>query len=320
MKAAFISTVLNEGQNIVPFLRSILAQTKLPYEVIIVDGGSSDNTLSELKKFEKQFLKKGIEFRVLQKVGNRSVGRNWAIKNSKSSIIACSDAGCVLDKDWFLNITKPFSDKSIDVVAGYYKPVTQNIFQQCLATYTCVMPDRIDEENFLPSSRSVAFRKRAWQEIRGYPQDLDTCEDLVFAKRLKSKGFRFAFARNAIVFWPQRKNLLEAFIQFFKYARGDGQALYFRPQTPFLFMRYALGLFLLMFILKTKNIFIFYLLILSVVFYILWSISKNYKYVRDARAIFWLPILQFTADIAVILGMTLGVIQKVFGKIIFSGL
>jgi len=316
MNISLITTVLNEESSIEKFLDSVAKQTLLPSELVIVDGGSNDATVSTIAGFKFPFS--NFKVKLVRRKGNRSIGRNTAIKNSRGSIIAVSDAGCILDKDWLLNITKPFSDKSIDVVAGYYKPITHNIFQRCLSTYTCVMPDRIDEENFLPSSRSVAFRKSAWQKVGGYPEDLDTCEDLVFDKKMKDAGFKFIFVQNAIVFWPQRKNLLEAFIQFFKYARGDGQALYFRPQTPFLFLRYFFGLFLLIFVLETKNVFALYILILSGVFYILWSILKNYNYVKDARAIFWLPVLQFTADIAVILGMTLGVIQKVLGKIIFS--
>jgi glycosyltransferase involved in cell wall biosynthesis len=39
-----IATVLNEGENIRRLMESLAAQTLAPDEVVIVDGGSSDNT------------------------------------------------------------------------------------------------------------------------------------------------------------------------------------------------------------------------------------------------------------------------------------
>jgi hypothetical protein len=44
--------------------------------------------------------------------------------------------------------------------------------------------------------------------------------------------------------------------------------------------------------------------------YILWSINKNYKYVRNPLGFLYLPILQFTSDIAVLSGMSVGFINS----------
>ena len=194
MKLSIICTVLNEEKTIEKFIDSILKQTVAPDELVIVDGGSTDNTISKIQNSKAKIQQYGLKIKTIIKKGNRSVGRNEAIKNSSGDIILVSDSGCVLDKDWIKNITKPFKDKNIDVVSGYYKPVTKNIFQKCLAAYTSVMPDKIDKENFLPSSRSVAFRKSAWKKAGGYPENLNTCEDLVFDKNLKNKNAKFIFA------------------------------------------------------------------------------------------------------------------------------
>lgn len=241
LKTSLICTVLNEEKTITQFLESINSQSKLADEVIIIDGGSRDGTVSKINGFKS---KKKLNLKVFIKKGNRSVGRNFAIKKSSFGIILSSDAGCVLDRDWVKNIAAAFINKNIDVASGYYKPVTRNIFEKCLSTYTCVMPNRIEKENFLPSSRSVAFRKSAWKKVDGYPEDLDTCEDLVFDKRLKDLNLKFVFTKNAIVYWTQRKNIFQAFKQFFSYAVGDGYANYFRSQTPFLFLRYLFAIYL----------------------------------------------------------------------------
>src|SRR3972149_1217971 len=230
MRISLITTVLNEESSIENFLDSVTRQSKLPDELIIVDGGSTDNTVRYIRRYTVNL--KRIKFRLIVKKGNRSVGRNIAIEKSTGDLIAVTDVGCALDKNWLVNLVSPFKGKSIDVVAGYYKPETHSIFEKCLATYTCVMPDKVDPQNFLPSSRSIAFRKKAWTKVGGYPKEIDTCEDLVFDKKLKKAGFKFHFAKNAIVYWPQRKNIFQAAKQFLDYATGDGQAFYIRPQTP----------------------------------------------------------------------------------------
>ncbi|MFH1833086.1 MAG: glycosyltransferase [Candidatus Levyibacteriota bacterium] len=307
MKVSFVATVLNEEKSIDYFLESLFKQSVEPDEIIIVDAESTDATASIIFNFKFSIFNEKVK--IIIKKGNRAVGRNEAIKNATGEIIACSDAGCVLDKDWLKNIIESFQDPTIDVVCGFYKPITHNIFERCLATYTCVMPDRIDRENFLPSSRSVAFKKSAWEKVKGYPENLDTCEDLIFARNLKKAGLKFKFNRKAIVYWPQKKNLLEAFKQFFNYAKGDGQARHIRMQTPFLFIRYILGFILLFYSLIFK-ITLFYFLIFLLCLYFLWSINKSFKYIKNWKGLIILPVLQMTSDIAVISGMTVGFFKK----------
>jgi glycosyltransferase involved in cell wall biosynthesis len=307
MKVTFITTIYNEEDTIDAFLASLSKQTKLPDEIIITDAGSQDETVSKLKQFQK---KSKVPVKIIIKHGNRSIGRNQAIKHASGQIITCSDAGCILDRNWLKSIIKPFTDENIDVVSGFYLAKTENIFQKCLAAYTCVMPDKVDKDNFLPSSRSIAFRKSAWKEIGGYPEELNTCEDLIFATKLKKAGCNFIFAENAIVYWPQRKNLRHAFQQFFSYAVGDGQALFIRRQIPFLFLRYLLAIMLVIEAILTKSQILLILCLTSLVLYICWSIIKNYKYIKNKWAFLYLPVLQFTADAAVLSGTSFGLLSR----------
>ena len=50
-KVSFITTVYNEEKDIRLFLDSLINQTYLPEEVIIVDGGSTDGTLKIIRDF-----------------------------------------------------------------------------------------------------------------------------------------------------------------------------------------------------------------------------------------------------------------------------
>lgn len=309
IKVSFVATFLNEENSIEEFIDSLLAQTKIPDEIILIDGGSTDQSVAKLKRKKKL---KNIQ--ILNQKGNRSVGRNFGIKRAKYDYILVLDVGCLLKKDWVEKMTRGF-EQGIDVVAGYYLPKTRNTFEKALATYTCVMPDRVDPVAYLPSSRSIGFTKHAWHGVGGYPEHLNTCEDLVFARDLKKKGFVFKFIKSALVYWPQKRTLKEAFWQFFGYAVGDGEAFYIRPQTYVLFTRYFLGLLMVVYFLITKNILILYLFVIIHALYSAWAVAKNYRYVQHLRAFYILPILQYTADVAVLLGTTLGIVKYIQKKL-----
>jgi len=319
---SLVVTVLNEEKNIDKFIDSVFSQSKLPDEITIVDGESSDNTVASIKYYVSSIKYKNIQkntrFKIIVKSGNRAVGRNEAIKKSTGDIILSVDAGCTIDKNWIKNIIKPFIDPKVDVAAGYYKGQAKSIFQKCLIPYVLVMQDKINLNEFLPASRSMAFRKSVWKKIGGFDEKLSHNEDYDFAHKIKKNGFKIIFCKDAIVNWIPRNNLLQSFIMFFRFAFGDAQASIFRGKVIFIFLRYIFAFYLVLLSLIMKNIYLNSFIILCFFLYVGWSIFKNYKYVNSYKAIFYLPLLQFTSDFAVILGTTLGFIRSLSLKSIFQ--
>lgn len=322
MKLSFITTVFNEQETIVKFLESVFAQTKLPDEIIVVDGGSTDNTLSEISKFKFPQGKKVPQIKILFKKGNRSIGRNEAIKNAKGDIILSSDSGNVLDKHWIENIVKPFNDKRADVVAGYYKGIFKNIFQKSLISYVLVMEDKINEKEFLPATRSMAFKKFIWKKAGGFDERLSHNEDYAFANTLKKINAKIVFEKRAIVNWIPRKNLKEAFVMFLRFSLGDIQSNIIRDKVKYIYLRYIFAFYLILLSLVERSVYLYGFIIFCFLLYIFWSIWKNYRYVKNPKAIYYLPLLQFTSDVAILLGTTLGLIQnlslKSFSKVVFN--
>ena len=218
---SLIATVLNEGDNIHHLFDTIRAQTRQPDEIVIVDGGSSDDTMAIMQGYAEK-----LPLRLYVEAGcNISRGRNRAIAEAKGDIIAVTDAGVRLSEHWLEEITAPLlSDADQNVAGGFFLADPQTAFEVALGATTLPLAREIDGASFLPSSRSIAFRKAAAEAIGGYPEWLDFCEDLVFDLRLRERGGPFAFAPEALVYFRPRPSLRQFFRQYYLYARGDGKA------------------------------------------------------------------------------------------------
>jgi glycosyltransferase involved in cell wall biosynthesis len=309
MKISFITTIYNEEETIETFIDSIFEQTQKPDEIIIVDGGSRDKTVKRIKNYELRIKGKKGMFNVLIKKGNRSVGRNEAIRHATGELIVCSDSGNILDKNWIKNITEPFNNKKTDVVAGYYEGLAKNVFQKCLLPYAFVMPDKVDPNNFLPATRSVAFTKNIWEKVGGFDEKLSHNEDYAFAKSLQKIKAYMVFKKDAIVYWIPRSTFKQAFIMFFRFAYGDAEARIWRPKVVILFLRYLIGLALVILFFVFNSYLLLDFLFFMIVVYIVWAILKNYRYINDVRAIVLLPLIQLVVDSAVITGTCLGLVK-----------
>lgn len=308
MRITFVTTIYNEERTIKRLLDSLQNQTQLPDEVIIVDGGSRDNTVAKIKSYLK--TDRHLQITLFEKKGNRSVGRNEGVKRATGDIIVFSDGGCILERNFIEEIVKPFNDKSVDVVAGYYTGEAKNIFQKCLIPYVLVMPDRVNPESFLPATRSMAIRKRVFMEMGGFDGRYSYNEDYVFSRKLEKHKKNIKFARNAVVRWMPRSSFKQAFIMFYRFALGDMQAGLLRPKVIFLFVRYFAVIILFVFLFYFPIRIILMTLLLLFLLYSFWAVGKNYRYVRDWKAFLYLPLIQYTADLAVLLGTVRGLLKS----------
>jgi len=158
MRVSLIATVLNEGESIRRLMDSIVAQTRQPDEIVICDGGSTDNTVEVIESYADR-----LPLRVIVRPGaNISEGRNIAIAAATHDVIASTDAGVRLDPCWLERLVAPFeADPGVQVVAGFFLPDTRTPFE--VAMGATVLPELrdIDPKKFMPSSRSVAYRRSA---------------------------------------------------------------------------------------------------------------------------------------------------------------
>ena len=100
MRISVICTVLNEGESIRRLMDSLVAQSRQPDEIVIVDGGSRDNTVAVIQEYADR-----LPLRVLVEPGaNISRGRNVAIAAATGDVIASVDAGVWLEPVWLAEL------------------------------------------------------------------------------------------------------------------------------------------------------------------------------------------------------------------------
>jgi glycosyltransferase involved in cell wall biosynthesis len=305
-----ISTVLNEGNSILRLLDSLASQSRLPDEVVIVDGGSTDATVSLLNEYASR---SAFALRVLSRPGaNISQGRNVAIAAAQGEVIAVVDAGVRLSADWLRELVTPFGDPDIHAVAGFFVPDPQTTFEAAMGATVLPALSDVSPERFLPSSRSVAFRRAAWQAVGGYPEWLDYCEDLVFDLNLRDRYGQFVFAPRAVVCFRPRSNMRAFFVQYYRYARGDGKADLWRKRHAIRYLTYLVVLPLLLLLTLLHNpLWVLALLAGGVVY----TRVPYRRLKRMASALSWpqrlyamalVPCIRLVGDVAKMIGYPVG--------------
>ncbi len=228
-----MTTVLNAGPFIGEFLDSVRSQIRPPDEVVVVDGGSTDGTWEALRDAP------GI-VAISEPGANIATGRNAAIRAATHDVIAVTDADCVLAPDWLERILTPL-ERGAAVSAGFYRPLDPSLFEVYASAVSMPEPDEL-RPGWLPSSRSIAFQRDAWESAGGYPEWLDVGEDMYFDHRLVGAGIRMELAPDAVTYFRVRPDLPSTWRRFARYAEGDAIAGMYRERHLLRFAVYALGL------------------------------------------------------------------------------
>jgi glycosyltransferase involved in cell wall biosynthesis len=220
---SLITTLVNERISLRPWLESLSSQSRQPDELVIVDGGSTDGSLELLHEFAEH---SAFPVTVISEPGvNIARGRNIAITNAAHDVIASSDLGCRLDPAWLENITAPFEEDPLtQVSAGWYEVIKKSRAKMELFGADV---SKINPQAFLPSSRSIAFTKTAWETVDGYPEWVTlTGEDSFFDIELKRACRHWAFSPEAIVYWQAPSSLREYWHKLRSWSVGDGESLF----------------------------------------------------------------------------------------------
>lgn len=218
MNVSIVTPALNERASIQALVDSLLAQTVLPTEIVVADGGSTDGTRELLDELAAAHPR----LRVVDGPGGISENRNAAIAAAGHEIVACIDAGCTAQPDWLEKITAPFG-RGEDWVSGFYLPRGSSLRSTCAGLALMSVREEVNPDYITPPGASQAFRKKVWERVGGFPEGMAAAEDTLFGERAKAAGFKPFFAGDALILWRPPDGLGEMVQKAYRWGVGDGR-------------------------------------------------------------------------------------------------
>lgn len=211
---SLVIPVYNESQTIGLLLETIIKQQYQPFEIILVDGGSTDNTVALIK----EICKDKPQYRVIE--AGRAMpgkGRNIGAANAATEWIAFTDAGIKLDYSWLEELIRPVKEnREVSIVYGDFSPQINSFFDKCAAI--AYVPGRVLGKIRGKSIVSCLMKKEVWERAGGFP-DLRATEDLIFMENAEKLNYQVAFAPGAMAYWELRPNLSSTYRKFDLYSK-----------------------------------------------------------------------------------------------------
>lgn len=177
-------------------------------EILLVDDQSEDGTFSVLK----EIVQEDPRIKVLQSPGaGKKTAIQFGVENAGAGLILCTDADCRFPEAWVEKMIAPFADPKIQMVNGPVISADQNTFfgrfQQIEWASILLMTQFFFgiKKPLMCSGANLAYRKSAFQEVKGYGQDLQylSGDDEFLLKRTVAQ-----FGKESCVYLPYSENLV----------------------------------------------------------------------------------------------------------------
>ena len=189
---SIIIRAYNEEKYIGRLLEGIQRQTLKDVEIILVDSGSTDSTVSIAESHGARVVRiPSAEFTF-----GRSL--NYGIKEAKREFIVIVSAHVYpVYPDWLETLLHPFQDERVAVAYGkqrgpeFAKFSEQQIFHQWYPDFS-----KPNQETAFCNNANAAIRKSLWEE-NNYDETLTGLEDLAWAKWAKERGHSIAYVAEA---------------------------------------------------------------------------------------------------------------------------
>jgi glycosyltransferase involved in cell wall biosynthesis len=224
-------------------------------EVVVVDGGSVDGTVDRVRRWAARDDRVRL---LVQPGAGISAGRNAGVRAARNPLVAVTDAGCDPAPGWLDALraaaaepcpagllTGVYRVSGGDRVTGRHRVggpsrVGDGPLQAALAAVGYPDPDELRHPSLLargygrvfgrafdpslPTGRSMAFAVSAWRAAGGFPEHLDTAEDVLFGRAVATAGIPAVLVADAEVGWRQRPTLAATVRMYRRYGEGSGRS------------------------------------------------------------------------------------------------
>lgn len=192
MKFSVVTPSFNQGKYIQRTIDSVLQQKDVNFEYVIMDGGSTDDTLAILSSHADQLVY----------VSEPDLGQahavNKAIKKTSGEYVGWLNSDDVYYPETLKKVADFFDfNPDIDIVYGNAQQIDIN--DQVIAPYPCepFNLERLKVHCFI-SQPATFIRRRVIEEYGLLNEQLNYCMDYEYWLRLAVKGVKFAYLPNIL--------------------------------------------------------------------------------------------------------------------------
>ncbi|MDR0420567.1 MAG: glycosyltransferase [Prevotellaceae bacterium] len=216
---SIIVPVLNRPYEIKEFLESLSQQTDKDFEVIIMEGNSTEPCDEICKKYSKALDIKHIKNQTL----SRSIRRNLGIEAASGNYVILFDSDCILPPQYIELVRKHLSENYADCFGG--PDNAHKSFNTLQKAINCSMTSFFTtggirggmnkSKNFLPRGFNMGFSKEVYKKVGGYNDIIG--EDIDLSMRIKDAGFSICLIKEAFVYHKRRLTLKKFYKQTYTF-------------------------------------------------------------------------------------------------------
>ncbi len=224
---SIIIPVYNRPKEIDELLGSVTQQKfSYPFEVIIVEDGSTEKCDAIVKKYEHQL---NLHYFFKENSG-AGASRNFGMQHANGNYFIILDSDVIVPKNYLSEIKKALQNNFTDAFGGpdtahkNFSPLQKAINYSMTSLFTTggIRGKKNGVGKFQPRSFNMGISKKAFLKTNGFAQ-LKVGEDIDLTFRLWKNGYQTQLIEKAFVYHKRRSTI----DQFFKQTLAFGIA---RPQ------------------------------------------------------------------------------------------
>ncbi len=203
----------NEEKHIGRLLSGLLAQTLPPDEILVVDSGSTDATLSIASRFPVKIIhvrKEEFSFGRALNIGCQNAGNDF--------LVIVSAHVYPVYTSWADEILKPFDDPKVALVYGKQRGNETTKFSE-RQVFKKWFPDTVLASQRHPfcNNANAAIRRELWEK-HPYDEQLTGLEDLSWAKTITEENYEIYYEPKAVVIHVHDETYRQIYNRYYREA------------------------------------------------------------------------------------------------------
>jgi len=225
----------NEEVGLLSTIKSLLASTYRPLELIIINDGSTDGSDEMMRKFLRKYAldspadaSKAMISYYYQKNGGKGAALNTAIARSHGAILISIDADCIVHETAIAAFVDVFKDQRVAAAVGNVKIGNSKTLIGTIQalefafSFYFKKADSLLNTIYIIGGAAGAFRREVFMALGGYSTKNIT-EDIELSVRIQNQGWKITYVPNAVVYTEGATTLYGLMKQRLRWKRGRMQ-------------------------------------------------------------------------------------------------